>query len=165
MTLSVGFSITVSLLILLPKLRGSDSYPGGTVSHRTRQPLLDAHRRFLGSPIQRLLRRRRAHVLTLLPVRRVIQRPRRASRALSALALLCEHSATQHDITGNNKFSLRIDHACAIFRGHLSHTDPAGRVDKARGFQRRALGCVPVQGTQSTCSAGCRRVGPGNYYI
>ena len=27
--------------------------------------------------------------------------PRRTSRALSALALLCEHSATQHDITGN----------------------------------------------------------------
>src|ERR1035438_5866274 len=49
MTLSVGFRITVSLLILLPKLRGSDSYPGGTDSHRTRQPSLDA---------QRLLRRR-----------------------------------------------------------------------------------------------------------
>src|SRR5271166_1209605 len=44
MTLSVGFRITVSLLILLPKLRGSDSYPGGTVSHRTRQPSLDAQR-------------------------------------------------------------------------------------------------------------------------
>jgi hypothetical protein len=42
MALSVGFRITVSLLILLPKLRGSDSYPGGTVSHRTRQPSLDA---------------------------------------------------------------------------------------------------------------------------
>ena len=42
MTLSVGFRITVSLLILLPKLRGSDSYPGGTDSHRTRQPSLDA---------------------------------------------------------------------------------------------------------------------------
>ena len=27
---------------LLPKLRGSDSYPGGTDSHRTRQPSLDA---------------------------------------------------------------------------------------------------------------------------
>jgi hypothetical protein len=44
MALSVGFRITVSLLILLPKLRGSDSYPGGTVSHRTRQPSLDAQR-------------------------------------------------------------------------------------------------------------------------
>ena len=44
MTLSVGFRITVSLLILLPKLRGSDSYPGGTDSHRTRQPSLDAQR-------------------------------------------------------------------------------------------------------------------------
>jgi hypothetical protein len=33
---------TVSLLILLAKLRGSDFYPGGTVSHRTRQPSLDA---------------------------------------------------------------------------------------------------------------------------
>jgi hypothetical protein len=44
MTLSVGFRITVSLLILLPKLRGSDSYPGGIDSHRTRQPLLDAQR-------------------------------------------------------------------------------------------------------------------------
>ena len=42
MTLSVGFRITVSLLILLPKLRGSDSYPGGTVSHGTRQPSLVA---------------------------------------------------------------------------------------------------------------------------
>lgn len=28
--------------ILLPKLRGSDFYPGGTVSHGTRQPSLDA---------------------------------------------------------------------------------------------------------------------------
>ena len=28
--------------ILLPKLRGSDFYPGGTVSHGTRQPLLVA---------------------------------------------------------------------------------------------------------------------------
>ena len=44
MALSVGFRITVSLLILLPKLRGSDSYPGGTDSHRTRQPSLDAQR-------------------------------------------------------------------------------------------------------------------------
>src|SRR5271165_3818300 len=44
MALSVGFRITVSLPILLPKLRGSDSYPGGTVSHRTRQPSLDAQR-------------------------------------------------------------------------------------------------------------------------
>jgi hypothetical protein len=44
MALSVGFRITVSLLILLPKLRGADSYPGGTNSHRTRQPLLDAQR-------------------------------------------------------------------------------------------------------------------------
>jgi hypothetical protein len=45
--LSVGFRITVSLLILLPKLRGSDSYPGGTASHRTRQPSLDAYRPLL----------------------------------------------------------------------------------------------------------------------
>ena len=52
MTLSVGFRITVSLLILLPKLRGSDSYPGGTVSHRTRQPLLDAQRLLRGSQKQ-----------------------------------------------------------------------------------------------------------------
>src|ERR1700687_6232413 len=50
MALSVGFRITVSLLILLPKLRGSDSYPGGTVSHRTRQPSLDAHRLLSGRP-------------------------------------------------------------------------------------------------------------------
>src|ERR1019366_7517013 len=49
MALSVGFRITVSLLILLPKLRGSDSYPGGTVSHRTRQPSLDAQRQLPGS--------------------------------------------------------------------------------------------------------------------
>src|SRR5271169_2387196 len=49
MALSVGFRITVSLLILLPKLRGSDSYPGGTVSHRTRQPSLDAQRPLRGS--------------------------------------------------------------------------------------------------------------------
>ena len=42
MALSVGFRITVSLLILLPELRGSDSYPGEIVSHRTRQPSLDA---------------------------------------------------------------------------------------------------------------------------
>jgi hypothetical protein len=48
MALSVGFRITVSLLILLPKLRGSDSYPGGTDSHRTRQPSLDAQRPLLG---------------------------------------------------------------------------------------------------------------------
>src|SRR5665213_2277743 len=48
MALPVGFRITVSLLILLPKLRGSDSYPGGTVSHRTRQPSLDAQRRLSG---------------------------------------------------------------------------------------------------------------------
>jgi|ERR1035438_10099612 hypothetical protein len=48
MTLSVGFRITVSLLILLPKLRGSDSYPGGTDSHRTRQPSLDAQRQLSG---------------------------------------------------------------------------------------------------------------------
>ena|ERR1039458_9273688 len=41
--------VTVSLLILLPKLRGSDSYPGGTVSHRTRQPSLDAQRQLPGS--------------------------------------------------------------------------------------------------------------------
>src|SRR5580704_12429677 len=45
MTLSVGFRITVSLLILLPKLRGSDSCPGRIDSHRTRQPSLDAQRR------------------------------------------------------------------------------------------------------------------------
>ena len=51
MTLSVGFRITVSLLILLPKLRGSDSYPGGTVSHRTRQPLLDAQCLLCGNAI------------------------------------------------------------------------------------------------------------------
>ena len=51
MTLSVGFRITVSLLILLPKLRGSDSYPGGTDSHRTRQPLLDAQRQLPGTLI------------------------------------------------------------------------------------------------------------------
>jgi hypothetical protein len=51
MTLSVGFRITVSLLILLPKLRGSDSYPGGTDSHRTRQPSLDAQWRLLGKHI------------------------------------------------------------------------------------------------------------------
>ena len=44
MALSVGFRIPVSLLILLPKLRGSDSYPRGTDSHRTRQPSLDAQR-------------------------------------------------------------------------------------------------------------------------
>ena len=50
MALSVGFRITVSLLILLPKLRGSDSYPGGTDSHRTRQPSLDAHWLLVGSP-------------------------------------------------------------------------------------------------------------------
>jgi hypothetical protein len=49
MALSVGFRIPVSLLILLPKLRGSDSYPGGTVSHRTRQPSLDAQRPLPGS--------------------------------------------------------------------------------------------------------------------
>jgi hypothetical protein len=30
--------------ILLPKLRGSDCYPGGTASHWTRQPSLDAQR-------------------------------------------------------------------------------------------------------------------------
>src|ERR1035441_9954086 len=48
MTLSVGFRITVSLLILLPKLRGADSYPGGTDSHRTRQPSLDAQRLLSG---------------------------------------------------------------------------------------------------------------------
>ena len=48
MALSVGFRITVSLLILLPKLRGSDSYPGGTDSHRTRQPSLDAQRLLFG---------------------------------------------------------------------------------------------------------------------
>src|SRR5665213_2292393 len=52
MALSVGFRITVSLLILLPKLRGSDSYPGGTVSHRTRQPSLDAQRPLLGSQLR-----------------------------------------------------------------------------------------------------------------
>ena len=34
---------------LLPKLRGSDSYPGGTDSHRTRQPSLDAQRPLRGS--------------------------------------------------------------------------------------------------------------------
>src|SRR5712691_10490787 len=50
MASSVGFRITVSLLILLPKLRGSDSYPGGTNSHRTRQPSLDAQRRLSGGP-------------------------------------------------------------------------------------------------------------------
>jgi len=58
MALSVGFRITVSLLILLPKLRGSDSYPGGTVSHRTRQPSLDAQRllwRYLRAEIHRRL--------------------------------------------------------------------------------------------------------------
>jgi hypothetical protein len=54
MALSVGFRITVSLLILLPKLRGSDSYPGGTDSHRTRQPSLDAQRLLLGTPRCRL---------------------------------------------------------------------------------------------------------------
>jgi hypothetical protein len=48
MALSVGFRITVSLLILLPKLRGSDSYPGGTDSHKTRQPSLDAQRLLSG---------------------------------------------------------------------------------------------------------------------
>jgi hypothetical protein len=53
MTLSVGFRITVSLLILLPKLRGSDSYPGETVSHRTRQPLLDAQRPLQGGDFLR----------------------------------------------------------------------------------------------------------------
>jgi len=51
MTLSVGFRITVSLLILLPKLRGSDYYPGGTNSHRTRQPSLDAHRQLSSIPL------------------------------------------------------------------------------------------------------------------
>jgi hypothetical protein len=50
MALSVGFRITVSLLILLPKLWGSDSYPGGTDSHRTRQPSLDAQWLLLGGP-------------------------------------------------------------------------------------------------------------------
>ena len=50
MALSVGFRITVSLLILLPKLRGSDSYPGGTDSHRTRQPSLDAQCLLSGRP-------------------------------------------------------------------------------------------------------------------
>ena len=35
-----GFPIA----ILLPKLQGSDYYPGGTISHRTRQPSLDARR-------------------------------------------------------------------------------------------------------------------------
>ena len=48
MALSVGFRITVSLLILLPELRGSDSYPGEIVSHRTRQPSLDAQRPLQG---------------------------------------------------------------------------------------------------------------------
>src|ERR1039457_1857478 len=52
MALSVGFRITLSLLILLPKLRGSVSYPGGTDSHRTRQPSLDAQRRRPGSLIR-----------------------------------------------------------------------------------------------------------------
>jgi hypothetical protein len=51
MALSVGFRITISLLILLPKLRGSDSYPGGTDSHRTRQPSLDAQRPLPGHNI------------------------------------------------------------------------------------------------------------------
>jgi|SRR5665213_983085 len=55
MALSVGFRITVSLLILLPKLRGSDSYPGGTVSHRTRQPSLDAQRLLSGIRIRQIL--------------------------------------------------------------------------------------------------------------
>ena len=61
MTLSVGFRITVSLLILLPKLRGSDYYPGGTNSHRTRQPSLDAHRQLQRSqiPWAAFLKRRR----------------------------------------------------------------------------------------------------------
>jgi hypothetical protein len=40
--LSVGFRIPVSHAILLPKLRGSDFCPGGTDSHWTRQPSLDA---------------------------------------------------------------------------------------------------------------------------
>ena len=56
MTLSVGFRITVALLILLPKLRGSDYYPGGTNSHRTRQPSLDARRQLPGR-LMRLLSR------------------------------------------------------------------------------------------------------------
>jgi len=54
MALSVGFRITVSLLILLPKLRGSDSYPGGTDSHRTRQPSLDAQWPLIGRHFSKL---------------------------------------------------------------------------------------------------------------
>ena|ERR1700731_780615 len=60
MALSVGFRITVSLLILLPKLRGSDSYPGGTDSHRTRPPSLDAHRQLPGKKMVRELSHKRA---------------------------------------------------------------------------------------------------------
>jgi len=48
MALSAGFRIPVSLLILLPKPRGCDSCPGGTDSHRTRQPSLDAPRQPCG---------------------------------------------------------------------------------------------------------------------
>jgi hypothetical protein len=43
-----GFPIA----ILLPKLRGSDYYPGGTVSHGTRQPSLDARSRVCGASRQ-----------------------------------------------------------------------------------------------------------------
>jgi hypothetical protein len=46
--LSYASVSNVALLILLPKLRGSDYYPGGTDSHRTRQPSLDAQRLLLG---------------------------------------------------------------------------------------------------------------------
>jgi hypothetical protein len=38
---------------LLPKLRGSDSYPDGTVSQRTRQPSLDPQRQLTGKPSDR----------------------------------------------------------------------------------------------------------------